>query len=117
MNNFDLTKNFVSIRRDINKVSELNSILEAIENIVVMNSGDLVGNTNLGSPTRQMLFRRNTYFMLFNFVKQIEFSIRKYEPRISSVNVTANYGKADDVLDLVINAFVDDQSLTYRRRV
>jgi len=117
MLNFDLTKNFVSSRKDINKVPEVNSILESIENIIMMNAGDLVGNTKLGSPTRQLLFQQNTYFILFGFVKQIEFAINRYEPRIDSVSVTANYNKKTDALDLEVSAKVKDQVVNYRKRL
>lgn len=103
---FDFTKNFTSIRKDINKVSEDNSILESIENIVSMNTGDVVGNNLLGSNTKRLLFKSNSPFILFDFVKQIEFSLYTYEKRITDIDITARFNEADDVLDLTIRAVI-----------
>lgn len=103
---FDLTKNFTSIRKDINKLSEDNSILESIDNIVSMNTGDLVGNKQLGSNTKKLLFKSNSPFILFDFVKQIEFSLVTFEKRITDIDITAKYNEADDALDLTIQALI-----------
>ena len=117
MINFDLTKNFVVNRRDINKKTEENSLLESLENIVTMNTGDLVGSPSFGSPTKKLLFQRNTYVALFSLVKQIEFATLKYEPRVSSVVVTADYGKSTDVLTLTIDAKTNDQRLHLTKKI
>lgn len=117
MMDFDVPKNFISSRKDINKIPELNTILESIENIVVTNAGDVVGNPKLGSPTRQLLFRRNTYVMLFSFTKKIEFAIQAFEPRIENINVTANYNTRDDALELKVTGKIKDVTIDYKKRL
>lgn len=104
-------------RRDINKKTEENSLLESLENIVTMNTGDLIGSPGFGSPTKRLLFQRNTYVALFALVKQIEFAILMYEPRVSSVVVNADYGRANDVLTLTIDAKTNNQRLQYVKKI
>jgi phage baseplate assembly protein W len=112
--NIDVTKNFTSIRKDINKLSEDNSILESIENIIHLNVGELVGNSYLGSNTKKLLFKSNNPFILFDFVKQIEFSLYTYEKRITNLKVKVQYNTTDDTLDLKIEGLIIENKKTIK---
>jgi phage baseplate assembly protein W len=101
---FDLNKNFTNVRNDINKISEEDSILEAVDNIIHISRGDIFGNYNLGSDVKKILFSRVDSSRLFNFVKKIEFALIGTEPRINNILIEVTYDADADVLLLNITA-------------
>lgn len=104
----DLTKNFTTIRKDVNRLVGDRSIVESIDNIVSNNIN-----------TKKLLFKNNTSFILFDLIKQIEFSLYSKEPRIENINIRATYNKRDESLDLFIRADIknDEKTVSFSKRI
>lgn len=119
LKNFDLSKNFVTYKDDLVLSSEDKSILESVENIIMNEVGSIAGNNQIGSDVKKLLFKENTYFILFDLVKQIEIKIRTYETRISNLIVIAKTNTKMSELNLTVKLYKGnaDETLTYNKQI
>ena len=112
MKQFDISKNFVVYNKDILLKTEESSILESVENIITTEIGSIVGNSQLGSNTKQLLFKQNTTFVIFNFIKNLEIKIKSVEPRINRVNIEAKTNVDElETLELKFLLYTDNQTI------
>ena len=88
---------------DIIDIRNETSIARSIRNIVFTNPGEKFFQPNFGSRISESLFENLDDISALTIQDEIEDSIRKYEPRVSLIDVTVNPNFDANQFDVVIS--------------
>jgi len=90
-----LTKDLIAMKNE-------NAIARSVKNIVFTNPGEKFFNPRFGSRITESLFENADDLTAIEIQKQIEESIRIYEPRVNLKSVDANANIDGNAFDVVI---------------
>jgi phage baseplate assembly protein W len=90
---------------DILTLKNETSIARAIRNLVLTSPGERLFNANLGSKISKSLFENIDPISANSIKSEIEFTIRRYEPRVEliEVNVDPDYDDNNFNVSIVYN--------------
>lgn len=87
---------------DTMRLKNVESIKRSVRNIILTNKGERALSPGFGSGLRSFLFENDSPFNRFILKKEIEYTLRAQEPRISVTNVEIG-GRIDgNALDVTI---------------
>ena len=87
---------------DLIAMKNENAIARSVKNIVFTNPGEKFFNPRFGSRITESLFENADDLTAIEIQKQIEESIRRYEPRVNLRSVDANANIDGNAFDVVI---------------
>jgi phage baseplate assembly protein W len=91
----DLDLNFTihPVKKDINRYTNETAVMNSIKNLILTNHYERPFQPNIGSNVRRLLFENMDTITATTLEKEIEQTIRNYEPRanISRLNVSPDY--------------------------
>ena len=87
---------------DLIAMKNENAIARSVKNIVFTNPGEKFFNPRFGSRITESLFENADDLTAIEIQKQIEESIRRYEPRVNLKSVDANANIDGNAFDVVI---------------
>jgi len=91
----DLDLNFTihPIKKDINRHTNETAVVNSIKNLILTNHYERPFQPDIGSNVRRLLFENMDTVTATTLEKEIEQTIRNYEPRanISKLNVSPDY--------------------------
>ena len=87
---------------DLIAMKNENAIARSVKNIVFTNPGEKFFNPRFGSRITESLFENADDLTAIEIQKQIEESIRRYEPRVKLRSVDANANIDGNSFDVVI---------------
>ena len=91
----DLDLNFTihPVKKDINRYTNEAAVINSIKNLILTNHYERPFQPNIGSNVRRLLFENMDTITATTLEKEIEQTIRNYEPRanISRLNVSPDY--------------------------
>ena len=87
---------------DLIAMKNENAIARSVKNIVFTNPGEKFFNPRFGSRITESLFENADDLTAIEIQKQIEESIRRYEPRVNLRSVDANANIDGNSFDVVI---------------
>ena len=87
---------------DLIAMKNENAIARSVKNIVFTNPGEKFFNPRFGSRITESLFENADDLTAIEIQKQIEESIRRYEPRVNLRSVDANANIDGNSMDVVI---------------
>ena len=79
-----------TVSKDINKVTDIQSVKRSIRNIVLLNHYEKPFHPEIAGGVRDMLFENMTPITAFVIAKKIEDVIENYEPRAKLIGVRAS---------------------------
>ena len=79
-----------TVSKDINKVTDIQSVKRSIRNIVLLNHYEKPFHPEIAGGVREMLFENMTPITAFVIAKKIEDVIENYEPRARLIGVRAS---------------------------
>ena len=85
------------VTKDISKVTDVQAIKRAVRNLVLLNPGEKPFHPRIGTGIRASLFEGYGPAELSDLRTRIEFSINKYEPRVTLQSV--DFGEENQNLD------------------
>jgi len=85
------------VTKDISKVTDVQAIKRAVRNLVLLNPGEKPFHPEVGTGIRASLFQNFGPIELSALRTKIEFSINKYEPRVTLQSV--DFGEENQNLD------------------
>ena len=85
------------VTKDISKVTDVQAIKRSVRNLVLLNPGEKPFHPEIGTGIRASLFENFGPIELSALRTRIEFSINKYEPRVTLQSV--DFGTEDQNLD------------------
>ena len=116
----DVSMSFQSnpLNDDLVALKNETAIARSIRNIVFTNPGEKFFQPNFGSRISESLFENLDDISALTIQDEIEDSIRKYEPRVSLIDVTVNPNFDANQFDVVISyriigSEVQDQQLEF----
>lgn len=100
----DVSMSFQSnpLNDDLVALKNETAIARSIRNIVFTNPGEKFFQPNFGSRISESLFENIDDISALTIQDEIEDSIRKYEPRVSLIDVTVNPNFDSNQFDVVI---------------
>ena len=91
----DLDLNFTihPVKKDINRYTNEAAVVNSIKNLILTNHYERPFQPDIGSNVRRLLFENMDTVTAITLEKEIEQTIRNYEPRanISKINVSPDY--------------------------
>ena len=87
---------------DLIAMKNENAIARSVKNIVFTNPGEKFFNPRFGSRITESLFENADDLTAIEIQKQIEESIRRYEPRVNLRSVDANANIDGNAFDVII---------------
>jgi phage baseplate assembly protein W len=101
----DVSMSFQSnpLNDDLVALKNETAIARSIRNIVFTNPGEKFFQPNFGSRISESLFENLDDISALTIQDEIEDSIRKYEPRVSLIDVTVNPNFDANQFDVVIS--------------
>ena len=91
----DLDLNFTihPVKKDINRYTNETAVVNSIKNLILTNHYERPFQPDIGSNVRRLLFENMDTVTATTLEKEIEQTIRNYEPRanISRLNVSPDY--------------------------
>ena len=78
-----------TVSKDINKVTDIQSVKRSIRNIVLLNHYEKPFHPEIAGGIREMLFENMSPITAFIIAKKIEDVIENYEPRAKLIGVKA----------------------------
>ena len=101
----DVSMSFQSnpLNDDLVALKNETAIARSIRNIVFTNPGEKFFQPNFGSRISESLFENLDDISALTIQDEIEDSIRKYEPRVSLIDVTVNPNFDTNQFDVVIS--------------
>ena len=91
----DLDLNFTihPVKKDINRYTNETAVVNSIKNLILTNHYERPFQPDIGSNVRRLLFENMDTVTATTLEKEIEQTIRNYEPRanISKLNVSPDY--------------------------
>jgi hypothetical protein len=99
------------ITKDVTKKIKDNAIIASVKNIVSTNKGERPFNPNFGSNIRALLFEPMDRITVNTLEKEIELSIKNFEPRVEVVSIVAQPNYALNNYKITLH-FVIKNSLT-----
>ncbi len=85
------------VTKDVSKVTDVQAIKRSVRNLVLLNPGEKPFHPEIGTGIRASLFENFGPIELSALRTRIEFSINKYEPRVTLQSV--DFGTEDQNLD------------------
>tara|TARA_R110001583_G_scaffold83793_3_gene221004 strand:- start:155 stop:610 length:456 start_codon:yes stop_codon:yes gene_type:complete len=85
------------VTKDVSKVTDVQAIKRSVRNLVLLNPGEKPFHPEIGTGIRASLFENFGPIELSVLRTRIEFSINKYEPRVTLQSV--DFGTEDQNLD------------------
>lgn len=87
----DLDLNFQihPVRKDINKFSNENAVINSVKNLVLTNHYERPFQPNIGSNLRSLLFENVDVILAARIEKEISDTIRNFEPRVQISDIKA----------------------------
>ena len=98
---FDISKNFYVSNGDISKISEANTFLENLKNILSTEPGDNIF-TKIGCGLKQYQFTQIDTFNARLLLKEIERSIYKFNPNVEEAVVKVSPKTKHDAFNVEI---------------
>ena len=104
----DLDLNFTAhpVKKDINKHTGVNAIINSIKNLVLYNNYERPFNPEFGSNLRKLLFENADDFTASLIEREISEVIRIYEPRCQVERVTARSSPDENGFYVELTFFV-----------
>jgi len=85
------------VTKDVSKVTDVQAIKRSVRNLVLLNPGEKPFHPEVGTGIRASLFENFGPIQLSALRTRIEFSINKYEPRVTLQSV--DFGEENQNLD------------------
>jgi phage baseplate assembly protein W len=85
------------VTKDVSKVTDVQAIKRSVRNLVLLNPGEKPFHPEVGTGIRASLFENFGPIQLSALRTKIEFSINKYEPRVTLQSV--DFGEENQNLD------------------
>jgi phage baseplate assembly protein W len=104
----DLTFNAHPIKKDLMLVTGENAVIRSLKNLILTNHYETPFDPSRGSNVRKLLFDLMTPFTAATLSKEIEYTIKNYEPRVNlnKVTVTADYD--NNAYSVSINFYIEN---------
>ena len=89
----DLSFNIHPVKKDINRYTNEAAVVNSIKNLILTNHYEKPFQPEIGSNVRRLLFENMDTITATTLEKEIEQTIKNYEPRasISRLNVSPDY--------------------------
>ena len=95
-----------TVSKDINKVTDIQSVKRSIRNIVLLNHYEKPFHPEIAGGIREMLFENMTPITAFIIAKKIEDVIENYEPRAKLIGVRASPNLDRNEYEVTIEFYV-----------
>lgn len=104
----DLTFNPHPVTKDLMLSTGQMAVVKALKNLILTNHYEKPFNPDYGSNIRKLLFELMTPFTAQAIAKEIEYTIKSYEPRVTIkyINVVANYD--NDYYETSIEFYIEN---------
>lgn len=103
---FFLTRN--SFTSDVNTISDLNAIRQAIKNILMTIPGERPFDFNFGGSLYGQIFENYTMELILDVQSKIANNIRIYEKRVELNDIRVLNSPATNSINVVVDFFIPD---------